>query len=588
MKNNIKYLTLIVAVSLTLLVGCTEFFDKIEDFNVGVTNTVFEQSAVIELKDYFGNHEDITNTDFTVNFSGADADKLVNEAGEFTISETDGFIQLNVNPNKSVGVKELNFDVTISGGDYRTETFPVTLKDTTSHVRLSLVNESKIYKGTNTATQTVGLTNNSTTAAATVQTDKTTSLNKSRITIEKGTQFKDTAGNTLTGADLNVEVINTDAASQILTVTEDLIFKDINGVEITDKTAQFITGNTSIKMNVGGTAVKTFNTPIAVAIEIPSGVTNPITGNDVKLGDDFPIYTSEENSTIWTYHGIGKVEVGDTTDTFNIAFETIHLSKYAVLNFEDIYCVNPYNPSTDEVKSTYNLTATNLPIDFSGFFEVELVEYLGSPRTDPKTYNIFSVWIQNGKMTWWTVGKSYYWLIASATGNFSDTPVYSREVENIRKLLISGSDISINPDNLSFYKSVQIIIKMNGVKVRDNISDIATVSNCEFSINFSRDLVPNIENLKSINIDVAGNCNGNNFIPDGFPFYVLRENGQFSYEGTIKKGKMTLNGYELGKEYIFKTVYKGKSLLRKWTFDSENFVDHNFEISKSVCDALGL
>ena len=382
MKNNIKYLTLIVTISLTLLVGCTEFFDKIEDFNVGVSNTVFEQSAVIEIKDYFGNQEDLISTDLKVEFSGTDADKLVNEAGELVIYETDGFIQLNVNPNKSTGVKELNFDVTISGGNYRTETFPVTLKDTVSHVRLSLVDESKIYKGTNTATETVGLTNNTTTEVATVQTDKTTSINKSRVTIKTGTQFKDAAGNTLTGTDVNVEVINTDGAGQLLTVTEDLTFKDVNGVEITDKTAQFIAGNTSITMNVGGTAVKAFNTPIAVAIEVPSGVTNPITGSVVKLGDDFPIYTSEENSTIWTYHGTGIVVAGDTTDTFNIAFETTHLSYYAVLYFGErsLFC-------EDVSDLTYNLTATNLPETFSGILEVELVHYYYVVSSKP----IFSV-----------------------------------------------------------------------------------------------------------------------------------------------------------------------------------------------------
>ncbi|MEE9407036.1 MAG: hypothetical protein V3V28_03055 [Polaribacter sp.] len=94
MKNNIKYLTLIVIVSIGFLIGCSEFKDKIDDFNIGITNTVFEQNAILELKDYFGNHEDIINTDFTVSFSGVDADKLVNEAGELVIYETDGFIGL--------------------------------------------------------------------------------------------------------------------------------------------------------------------------------------------------------------------------------------------------------------------------------------------------------------------------------------------------------------------------------------------------------------------------------------------------------------------------------------------------------------
>ncbi len=578
MKKYIHKKSIILALAIIAIVGCTKFVDGIDGFKIGVVSEIFEQSAVIELKDYFGNHEDITNTDFTVTFGGADADKLVNEAGEFIISETDGFIQLNANPNKSTGVKELNFDVTISGGDYRTETFPVKLTDTVSHIRLSLVNESKIYKGTNTIIETVALTNNASTSIVTIKTANSTSLNKSAITINTGTQFKDAAGNALAGAALNVEVTNTDGASQALQFTDNLTFKDSNGAEITDKSAQLITGKTNIKMKVGGASVKTFTTPIDVAIEIHSDATNPITNNPVKLGDDFPVYTSEENSTIWTYHGIGKVVTGDAIETFNITFKTTHLSDYAVVRFEDRAC--------NDSDKTYNLTATNLPANFSGYIEVEIIEntfmrkapfkLIGGPHR--KYQNVFSVWIQNGKITWWTVG------LLSYNGN---PPIYVREFRYISRLINSGAD-KIILDWPSWKDEFEMIVKVNGVKVKGNISDIATIANCEFSINFNRDLIPNIDNLKSINIDVASNCNGNAFVPDGFPFYVLRENGQFSYEGTIKKGKMTLNGFELGKEYVFKTVYKGVPLLRSWTFNSENFVDHNFEISQSACDALGL
>ena len=557
MKNYIHKKTILLTLAIIAIVGCTKFVDGIDDFKIGVVSEIFEQSAVIELKDYFGNHEDITNTEFTVNFSGADADKLVNEAGEFTISETDGFIQLNVNPNKSAGVKELNFDVTISGGDYRTETFPVKLIDTVSHVRLSLFNESKIYQGTSTATETVTLTNNASAAIVTIKTDKTTSLNKSAVMIKTGTQFKDVAGNALTGGALSVEVTNTDAVSQTLQFTDNLTFKDVNGAEITDKEARFITGKTSITMNVGGTTVKEFNTPINVAIEIPSDATNPITNTPVKLGDDFPVYTSEDDSTVWTYHGIGKVVVGDTTDTFNIAFETTHLSDYAVVSFEDRAC------HTSEI--TYNLTATNLPASFSGFLDVTFMnQQLALFNIKP----LFSVYIKNGKMVWWnTYGNNY-----------------QNDYNKIHRLINSGQPMFV----YSLMSAYRISVSLNGTQISDNISNNATAANCELAINFTRDLIPNIDNLKSINIDVASSCNGNAFVPDGFPFYVLRENGQFSYEGTIKKGKMTLNGFELGKEYIFKTIYKGVPLLRNWTFDSENFVDHNFKISQSACDALGL
>jgi len=90
MKKYIHKKSIILALAIIAIVGCTKFVDGIDGFKIGVVSEIFEQSAVIELKDYFGNHEDITNTDFTVTFGGADADKLVNEAGEFIISETDG------------------------------------------------------------------------------------------------------------------------------------------------------------------------------------------------------------------------------------------------------------------------------------------------------------------------------------------------------------------------------------------------------------------------------------------------------------------------------------------------------------------
>ena len=266
MKNNIKYLTLIVTVSLTLLVGCTEFFDKIEDFNVGVTNTVFEQSAVIELKDYFGDQENLISTDLKVAFSGTDADKLVNEAGDFTISETDGFIQLNVNPNKSTGVKELNFDVTISGGDYRTETFPVTLKDTVSHVRLSLVDENKIKGNTDEVTLDAGLTDNTVTTAVVVKTSIEKSTNTTEIIIKDGTQFKDASGSIITGSNLKINVSNTDQYSDVLPIFESTVFKDATGATISNKVPDLIFGNTKISMDVDGTAVKEFTNAIDVLL----------------------------------------------------------------------------------------------------------------------------------------------------------------------------------------------------------------------------------------------------------------------------------------------------------------------------------
>ncbi|KGL64114.1 hypothetical protein [Polaribacter sp. Hel1_85] len=606
MKNTIQKLTLILVVSFTFLVGCTEFFDKIDDFNVGVTNTIFEQSAVIELQDYFGDQQNIIDTNLKVEFSGADADKLVNEAGEFTISETDGFIQLNVNPNKSTGVKELNFDVTISGGDYTTTTYPVTLTDTVSHIKLPLVDDSKIYKGTNTASKTVSLTNNTTTIATTTKTSLTNSLTTSSVTIKTGTQFKDASDNVLTGSNVNIEVTNTDPLSEVLPPTSILTFKDSNDAEITGKEATFVTGNTNIKMDVNSTAVKKFTNAIDVAIEIPSDATNPNTGNQVQLGDTFPVYTNEEESFNWTYHGLGTVTAGNTADTFNISFETTHLSNYTVVNFKDTNCSN----------NTYNITANNLPDNYSATFEIILrTVYEGSFNIFPgdRYYYAFEIKIVNGKVVSvdtprqsfpsnYIKGSKEYdeevnIHINSLGGSEEDwtTTIFDTSyIDDIKSLLASGNDVNIVTHTGSIWgKSTyesQLYVTSKGVIYRTNLSSIATFANCELNINLTQDGTDyfNIGNLKNIAIDVAANCNNKTFVPDGFPFYVERENGIFSYEGTIKEGKMTLKGFELGKEYNFKTVYKGQSYFHKWTFDSEIFTDKNFEVPQSACDALNI
>ncbi|GGG88811.1 hypothetical protein GCM10011416_01450 [Polaribacter pacificus] len=610
MKKYIHKKAVIAAATILGVIGCTEFTEKIEDFNIGVTNAIFEQTAVLELKDAFGNQQGIVDTDFTVVFSGADADKLVSEAGEFEIKENDGFIQLSVNPNKSTGVKELNFDVTISGGSYKTSTFPVSLKDTVSKINLTMVDESKIYKGQNEASKTLGLTNNATTTATTVKTSTNGSLSTSAITIKTGTQFKDAAGAVLTGSDVKIAVTNTDALSDVLPSTSVFTFKDDKGVAITGKEATFLAGNTQITMDVNGTPVKKFNNAIDVAIEIPSDATNPTTGNPVQLGDTFPVYTNEDDSTDWTYHGLGTVIAGATAATFNISFETTHLSNYSVVSFKD----------TDCTVYTDNVTANNLAPNYNATFNIQLrvktendYSFLDI-RNGEKFINIFEIVIKNGKVVsshaprmikliWdeYSEGteeyNKYFNMFMNAGVDIS-RPFYKEHVKGIKKLLASGNDVYtdtyltggfMGSDKWTTTTEYQLYVKSQGVTYRTNLSNIATIANCEFNINLTQDGTDyfKIGTLKNIAIDVAASCGENIIKPDGFPLYIERENGIFSYEGTIKEGKMTLKGFELGKEYNFKTVYKGKAYYHKWTFDTENFKITDFEIPANLCSEVG-
>ena len=573
MKKYIHKKAIILAIAIIGVAGCTKFIDEINDFKIGITNAIFEQTAVLELKDALGNYQGIIDTDFTVTFSGADADKLVSEAGEFNITETDGFIQLGINPNKSTGVKELNFDVTISGGSYRTETFPVTLKDTVSKINLTLFDEIKIYKGQNEASTTASLTGNTTTTATTVKTTTNGSANTSAVTIKTGTQFKDVAGNLLSGGDVKIAVTNTDALSDVLPSTSAFTFKDNNGTAITDKEASFLSGNTQIKMEVNGTAVKKFNNAIDVAIEIPSDATNPTTGNPLQLGDTFPVYTNEDDSTDWTYHGLGTITAGATAATFNISFETTHLSNYAIFKFVDVGCW----------KIGHNITVNDLPTNFNGAFEVKLRHKRSGYFGKDHTLNIFEIQIQNGKVV--SVNTPIYPFGYSARTSYLE---YNGEIKD---LLASGNDkITTNSGGwMPIIDEYQLSLTSKGVTYLTNLSNFAAFASCVLSINLSKAGIDylKIDTLKNINIDVSASCSGNTIVLDGFPLYVERDNGVFSYEGTIKKGKMTLTGFELGKEYNFKTVYKGNAYYHKWTFTGETFKVTDFEIPANLCSEIG-
>lgn len=644
MKKYIHKKTVIFTLAILGIVSCTEFLDKIEDFNIGVTNAIFEQTAVIELTEVFGNQQDIIDTDFTITFSGADADKLVNEAGEFKINENDGFIQLSVNPNKSTGVKELNFDVTVSGGNYRTQTYPITLKDTASYIALDL---EKVYipkpieDYSDKKESTNSLNGNTNTNSIIVATTRSKSISKSSIEIKANTIFKDANNNPISGNSLNIELIDISTVAQEDIPNDTKVFKDASGLEITDKEVA-LSNITSINMNVDNVAVKKFNNAIEVAIELPNTALNPITGATLKAGDKLPIYTNEDNENDWTYQGEGTVEVSNTAGYFNIKFETTHLSNFAIVSYNQIYpeC------NTRTLNMDYN-SINNLNVE-DGTYVVMLEQNIiakKSNNSDMFIYileskgNSYERGIQYINKTFTDKnGVEYYYIkrlivferidVKNGVGEIrsrnrngenayftSSTLLSGRYAEKLRKTII---DPNYKPSSrykyvLSEFSDPQNLID-NGLETIGSFTTMASkislysremssnytithslisnnnqvsVVDCNILVDLSSANYTKPDNLKDINIDVSGNCNGNTLVPDGFPLYYNSGNG-FKYAGTIRNGKMTLKGFELNKEYEFKTVYKGESFINKWTFTSENFVVKNYAVPQEACDKLNL
>ncbi|WP_347173846.1 hypothetical protein [Polaribacter uvawellassae] len=570
MKNIIKKITIALAVSLTLLVGCTKFFDKIEDFNVGVTNTIFEQSAVIELTDLFGNKQDIIDTDFTIELTGADANKLVNEAGENTITENDGFIQLSVNPNKSTGVKELNFNITISGGTYKTETFALTIKDTVSYLPIPLLNKAKDI-GVTAAQGSATLTNNATTSSSTIKTSLTNTFTTTSITIPTETTFMDENSMVVTGSKLDVSIRNVDALGIISDRDIDfdnMEISDAVGSKVSGKNLNLI-GYSRINMVIGGKAIKEFSKPIKMTIQIPSKMPNLETGTAFKVGDSYPIYSNNGKSSNWSFHQNGTVTAGNTSDFFNIEFTTNNVSVFGAGAL-----TNELNSKTLGASCTLPVRANLLPITFVRTTVLSPLEIGNLINSMKKVITTPSVFYVSKKTIWSSKGLDSNINTVSSTGTSLNPDLIALLAR------ITQYAKTLNIDDISDVLKVQVETDEIGNKTtsvdttKDNICD--GVSN----------LADQANKIPDITINVSAKCNGKTFVPDGVVLYVEKEDSTFRHVGTIKNGKLTLKGFKLGKEYNFKIIHKEKSFINKWTFTSQKFEINDFNLPKSVCDKL--
>jgi hypothetical protein len=80
---------------------------------------------------------------------------------------------------------------------------------------------------------------------------------------------------------------------------------------------------------------------------------------------------------------------------------------------------------------------------------------------------------------------------------------------------------------------------------------------------------------KIVNIDIAGNCEGNGRIlrPSVYVYYKKVGNGSFNYLGYLNNGRMITDQFEIGQTYIFGTYYSGRWYEYTRTIDRTNYIE---------------
>ncbi|MDP5107118.1 MAG: hypothetical protein NWQ31_13220 [Polaribacter sp.] len=298
-----KKFKLFIAMSfLTLFALSCDIEGVTDSVDITISNNILKQEALINVLDIV-NPENIEGANkLKVELIGADASKFVTNSGEniSNLKVIDGNIALAVNPNHASS-EPLKVLLKISGDDYLTTTLPLILfpEDTLVTKSINIVNKLNTVEGIDFIENNETLTNNTLATDYSITTPAAKASTKTEVTIESGTVFQDANGNVITGGTLKSEVahFSLDTPESIASFPGGLTplsVIDENGEENED--ISFITaGFTSIDMFIDGKEVKNFSKPISVGIEIPSDYINPETGNTIKVGDQIPIWSYDED-----------------------------------------------------------------------------------------------------------------------------------------------------------------------------------------------------------------------------------------------------------------------------------------------------
>ncbi len=269
-----------------------------------------ERTTVITVQIYDAASGNQVDQQVTVNFSGANANKVISSSnqpitslttntGNIVFSLKDEIVPNLENPVSLVllftsnGYINSSKQITIfktGGSSY--DMFLTNVNNTPQGVVTNLVREGSTGSSGLTAPITIssGLEPNSNSGAS--------------ISVPAGTQLLDVNGNVLTG---NVET----RVTYFNPLDQSSLNSFPGGFEVSvqnetgqQQDVQFITaGFVSIDMTVNGTSVEGFSQSATITFDIPDEVVNPETGQNVKAGDVIPLWSYDEDNGEWKWEG---------------------------------------------------------------------------------------------------------------------------------------------------------------------------------------------------------------------------------------------------------------------------------------------
>ena len=233
----------------------------------------------------------------------------------------------------------------------------------------------------------IGMVAGSTTAAAggvlpaftLTTTDKTVtnaegspeSVGTAKITIPAGTIATDAAGTPASGAlKLTVTKYSNSDVDALAAFPGGFTPNALlaNG---TTASGNFVTGGFA-QFNITdatGKAIKKFDRDVTLTIDLPKSSNNPSTGQPIKAGETYPVWSFDETTGKWVFEANGDVQnkLGDANN-FEVVFKSTHLSYWNLDYFESANCTGTVNIARNPAGDTRPLNVDIVGVEGSRFY----------------------------------------------------------------------------------------------------------------------------------------------------------------------------------------------------------------------------
>lgn len=205
------------------------------------------------------------------------------------------------------------------------------------------------------------------------------SVGTAKITIPVNTVARDAAGNVASGtlkltvtkyANSDVDALVAFPGGFTPNVT------DSSGTQLpggaTSGSGNFVSGGFA-QFNLtdsSGKAIKRFDTPVTLTIDLPKTSKNPSTGATIKANDSYPVWSFDETTGKWVFEANGTVQdkIPASASNFEVVFQSTHLSYWNLDYFGSDNCTGSINIARNPSGDTRPLNIDIVGVEGSRFF----------------------------------------------------------------------------------------------------------------------------------------------------------------------------------------------------------------------------